>query len=170
MPAPLIDLATAATAPYEAGPPHDTLARLAGRWQGTCETTFDPREPSESSAWTLQATLILAGRGLRIEYTGAAMGQPHAGELLLAFDGPAQEWRLPWIDSFHTGGSVMLHRGPLRDDGVIDALTHYDAGGETWGWRTRILPPEGDVLRILAFNIMPDGTELPALDVILARA
>lgn len=164
-----IDLAVAQTAPFDASPQHRTLAALSGRWRGTCTTTFDPSQPSEECQWDLQATLILGGRAVRIEYTGHAMGQPHAGELLVAFEASAGEWRMPWIDSFHTMGSVMLHRGGLRDDGIIDGLTSYSAGDETWGWRTRILPPEGATLRLHAFNILPDGTEVQALDVVLTQ-
>lgn len=164
-----IDLSRAATAPFEALPQHQRLAALVGRWQGTARTTFDPSQPAEESAWQLQATAILGGRAVRLEYTGTALGQPHAGELLVAFETSTGEWRLPWIDSFHTGGGVMLHRGAARPDGVIDALSSYEAGGQTWGWRTRISPPTNGTLRLDAYNVMPDGAEHPALGVVLTR-
>jgi len=158
-----IDLAHTETAPFAPGPEHQALARFAGSWRGTTRLWLDPDAAPEESPTELSAELLLGGRWLRLSFRGTAMAQPHAGEMLIGYHADARAHELAWIDSFHTGTSIMPFTGPATEPGLVDVLGSYAAGGQRWGWRTRLWLASPDELALEAFNIPPDGPELRAI-------
>lgn len=167
---PPIDLATIPTAPFDPTKAHSQLALLAGAWEGTTTTRFDPSAPAEESRTRAHVQAILGGRFLRIQYTGTVSGAAHAGEMLFAYEKDEQRYSLAWVDSFHTGTALMHSTGDVTaPDGPISVLGSYGAGGQRWGWRTTLhASPERLVLE--AFNVAPDGQEDPAVKTVLERA
>lgn len=162
-----IDVGSAEVAPFDAKREHDLLAKLAGTWKGPAKTWFDPAKEPETSTWSAEGERILGGRFVRIDYRGTAMGKPHAGEMLLAFEQDEKRFTMVWIDSFHTGTQAMVCHGEAHGD-ELDVLGSYPAGKERWGWRTRIKAGAGG-LTIEMSNIEPSGTEHRAVSALLAR-
>ena len=167
----MIDLSTAPTSPFEPTPQHARLARLAGAFRGTSSTWLDPQKPAEQTPIEAAIESVLGGRFLRITYTSTVSGKPHAGEMLFAYEKEERRHTMAWIDSFHSGGGILLSVGEASppEDGPVSVLTHYGPPDQRWGWRTALhLDAERPLLE--AFNIPPDGTSHPALRIELARA
>lgn len=161
-----MNLETAPTKPFEPTPAHASFAHLSGDWRGTTSIWLEPGKPAEEVTTEVRAAVIAGGRFLRLESTGTAMGHPHAGEMLLAFEKDTSTWTLAQVDSFHTGTAMIVSTGTKPE---IDVVGSYVAGPERWGWRT-ILKPGQDELVIDAYNIEPNGTEHHAIHTTLRRA
>jgi hypothetical protein len=164
-----IDVGTAETAAFDSKREHDLLARFSGSWKGPVKTWFEPGKPPEESAWSAEGERILGGRFVRVDYRGTAMGQPHAGEMLLAYERDEKRFLLVWIDSFHTGTQAMVCLGELAGESALTFLGSYLAGNERWGWRTTLNASSGGIM-IEMTNILPSGEEARAVSATLARA
>lgn len=72
----------------------------------------------------------------------------------------ADAFESAWVDSFHTGSSVMFSTAASRPS-QFSVLGSYGDGeqGPPWGWRTDIDQPDADTLVITMFNITPQGEE-----------
>lgn len=163
-----IDVGNAEVAPFDSKREHDLLARFSGSWKGPVKTWFDPAKEPEESSWTAEGERILGGRFVRIDYRGTAMGKPHAGEMLLAYERDEARFTMVWIDSFHTGTQATVCHGEADGDAVT-FLGSYPAGKERWGWRTTLRAGAGGIT-IEMTNIEPGGTEHRAVLATLARA
>ena len=65
-----------------------------------------------------------------------------------------------WIDTWHMGDKVLSCQGAVARDGAISVRVSYAAPpGPDWGWRTDITANAGQSLRIVMYNITPDGKE-----------
>jgi len=146
----------------KATPQHQHLQRMCGHYSGEVKTWLDPTADPEVSRGELHVSQVFGGRWLRLEQAGEVMGTKHAGEMLLGFHVDAAQYELCWIDSFHTGSSMLNSVGGLREDGRISVLGSYAAGEERWGWRTEFERDDGLIVR--AFNIFPSGEEVPAIE------
>lgn len=158
-----------AAAPFQGGPYHELLLGLTGRWSGPTRTWFDPAAPAFESTTAATIEALLGGRWVRIGYEGAVPGKPHAGQMILGFHNDAGEFEMAWLDSFHTGTSMMLCTGKPGTDGTLSVLGSYAAGPERWGWRTVIRKTGPDQIVIEAFNISPAGEEDRAIETVLNR-
>lgn len=164
-----IDVSRAETTPFDGATPHHALLQaFAGRWQGSSKLIL-PDVPVESQPMALEAQTILGGRWLRATYCSVAMGKPHAGEMLLSFHKDAGVFEFAWVDSFHTGTSILWSEGKPAEGQLIDVLGSYTAGGETWGWRTKLSLKAG-TLTLEAFNVLPSGEEMLGLHWVLEQA
>ncbi len=163
-----LDAASAPTAPFEPTAQHQALADIAGRWSGDTELYLDPSAPPELSRHEATIEVLLGGRWIRIDYRGTAMAQPHAGVLLLGFHREANAFEAVWIDSFHTGTSIIMSVGEPRADDTVSVLGSYAAGDERWGWRTTLRRTPSELV-IESFNIKPDGQSDPAIVTRLRR-
>lgn len=171
-----MDLAAAPTSPFAPTGPHARLARLVGRWAGTAKTYLDPNDPSvaETASWEGTITMLLGGRFLRFVYCSQAMGKPLAGELPVAYEVGERLWRMSWIDSFHTGGAILVSTSaPAADTNgaPISAITTYFAseGQPRWGWRTELDDGPECALWIRMYNVEPAREETLAVAIELTR-
>lgn len=162
-----IDVGTAETAAFDSKQEHDLLARFSGSWKGPVKTWFDPAKEPEATTWSAEGERILGGRFVRLDYRGTAMGKPHAGEMLLAYERDEARFLLVWIDSFHTGTQAMVCHGKL-DGESLTFLGTYPAGAERWGWRTK-LEASPDGITVEMANISPTGQEDRAVSATLGR-
>lgn len=173
-----MDLTTAATGPFTPTEAHARLARLAGRWAGTAKTYLDPEHPEAAEAAPWEGTIgsLLGGRFVRFTYASSAMNQPLAGDLTIAYEKGDQIFRLAWIDSFHTGGAILVSETTPIPGGsavpTIDARgTFFVAEGQPrWGWRTELDDRNDGVLVIRMFNVTPDGEETLGVAIELTRS
>jgi hypothetical protein len=172
-----MDLAAVATGPFSPTDLHARLARLAGRWTGTARTYGDPSNPeaAEVAPWEGTIEMLLGGRFLRFTYVSRAMGLPLAGELTIAYEKGDRLFRMSWIDSLHTSGSILVSESkPVPENGppaAIRAFGTYFAGeGEPrWGWRTELDDQTADALRVRMFNVTPAGDESIGVEIDLTR-
>jgi hypothetical protein len=164
-----IDATNAATAPFQPGAPHETLRNMVGRWSGQTQTWLDPASAPDESKTEVTVESLLGGRWIRIDYQSTVQGKPHAGQRLVGFHKDAMVFEIAWVDSFHTGTSVILSTGAPRPDGAVAVLGSYGAGNERWGWRTVLRQPQPGELVIEEYNISPAGQEDRAVETRLTR-
>ncbi|HEY1137475.1 MAG TPA: DUF1579 family protein [Xanthomonadaceae bacterium] len=154
--------------------PHQHLGRMAGEWEGTYRLWFEPDMLAAESAQRGTLRAVLGGRFLLHEYSWDFDGRSYAGIALYGYHIDERRWECAWVDSFHTGSSIMFSVSP--EDAVAErfsVLGSYGDGqtppGPRWGWRTAIEQPDDDTLVILMTNIAPDGREGQAVEVSYAR-
>jgi hypothetical protein len=158
--------------------PHQHLARMAGEWEGSYRLWFEPDMLAAESAQRGTLRAVLGGRFLLHEYTWDFDGRSHAGIALYGYHIDERRWECAWVDSFHTGSSIMYSVSPGHADvdtvaERFSVLGSYGDGqtppGPRWGWRTAIEQPDDDSLVIVMTNIAPDGREGRAVEVNYAR-
>ena len=140
------------------------LAACAGTWRGS-STLQDPNSGMDDTApSTAHVTPVLGGRFVRVDYTWSYGGQPQEGSILLGWRRKAETATAHWIDSFHNGDRVMACEGGAPVDGTISVRGSYAAPpGPDWGWRIAITPGE-ETLRIVHYNVWPEGKEELAVE------
>jgi hypothetical protein len=148
----------------------DGLIACEGRWQGT-STLKDPHSGTDdTSPSTATVTPVLGGRFVRVDYTWSYGNKPQEGSLLIGYQRKAETATAHWIDSFHNSDKVMACTGRVADGGPLSVRGSYAAPpGPDWGWRIDLLP-EGDTLRIVHYNVWPEGKEELAVDSSYTRA
>ena len=150
----------------------DGLIASAGNWRGM-NTLQDPHsgQPEESPA-TATVVPVLDGRFVRLDYTWGYQGKPQAGSFLFGFESAADSLTAHWIDGWHNGDRVMACVGARPHGPSLEVRGTYEAPpGPDWGWRTEVTPDGQRSLRIVMFNVWPDGErEELAMETVLARA
>jgi len=172
-----MDLTAASTGPFSPTDLHARLARMTGGWTGSAKTYADPSHPevAEVAPWNGTIEMLLGGRFLRFTYASAAMGQPIAGELTIAYEKGDRRFRMSWLDSLHTSPAILVSESKPVPEGsspaTISALGTYFAGeGQPrWGWRTVLDDQTDGALQIRMFNVMPDGGESIGVAIDLTR-
>lgn len=147
------------------GGAHHRLAGMAGAWEGTTTVWFAPGDPVDSSPQSGRIRLVGGGRWLLHEYEGPFEGKPQEGVAIYAVHLDAQACEIAWVDSFHTGTSILSSTAPIKGE-RFGALSSYadPQGGPPWGWRTQIDQPGDDELVITMTNITPQGEESKAVE------
>ncbi len=150
---------------------HARLAAMAGDWHGTTRVWFDPDQPpmmEVGQTGTLRS--VLGGRFVLHEYRYGDGEQAGEGIALYGLHLDANALQAAWVDSFHTGTSIMSFAADAAGDG-FSVLGSYDdgKGGPSWGWRIEITQPSADALVITMFNIEPGGEEARAVETVYAR-
>lgn len=144
------------------------LTTHLGAWQGTNKLWLHPGADPKESKTALRVFAHSDSGACRIEYTWSSDGTPHSGDMEFRRDDDGGV-TMDWNDTFHTPGGAMACSG-TEEDGKIDVLGHYGAGGGEWGWRTVIDTTQPDRLTVTMFNITPAGEEAPAVEFTLTRA
>jgi hypothetical protein len=144
---------------------NDDLSRYAGTWAGTNNLYLswlpDPLRQSESD---LTVSLKANGQFVSFEYTWAHEGEPQEGLILLGCDKKSDAVQTVWTDSWHSSHTFVLSDGKSSEDGSISVKGYYKVEGHPdWGWRTDIIP-NGEELRIVMYNVSPEGDEELAVE------
>lgn len=149
----------------------DALIACAGSWRGT-NTLQDPHAgKAEESPGTATVTPVLGGKFVRLDYTWSYQGKPQEGSYLIGFAAKTGQISAYWIDSWHMGSVGMLCSGQRQDGSALSVLGSYAAPpGPDWGWRTEITPEDGKSLRLVMYNIWPEGREDLAAEAVYTRA
>ncbi|MGH7719029.1 MAG: DUF1579 family protein [Gemmatimonadaceae bacterium] len=149
----------------------DLLTACAGSWRGT-NTLQDPHAGKpEASPSTAMLTPVLGDRFVRFDYTWDYQGAPQEGSMLIGFEPEENTFNAHWVDSWHMGRKVMVCSGPTPSDSTLTVRGTYAAPpGPDWGWRIDITPDGGRALRMVMFNVWPDGREELAVEASYTRA
>lgn len=147
------------------GGAHHLLQQLAGAWQGTAKTWFEPGKLADESPISGTIRSVLDRRFVLFEYQGALQGKPLTGMFLFGYNLQREKFQGNWIDSFHNGTGMLVCEGEREGDSFW-LLGSYDAPeGPPWGWRTEVRLAGKDRLLITMFNITPDGQEAKAVQI-----
>lgn len=156
----------------KASGPHSQLLKLQGHWEGTNKVWFEPGDPVDQSSVTGSMKLIFDGRYILYEYTGSFQGNPLEGMAIIGYDLNMKRYQIAWIDSFHTGTSILFSEGERgsEEPSVLGSYTYIAPEGETtWGWRTTIEVINDDEIFFRAFNVIPGAGDVKATETIYKR-
>jgi predicted enzyme related to lactoylglutathione lyase len=146
------------------------LAACAGRWRGTNRLHDPHTKAAEDSPSTLSITPVVGGKFLRIDYTWTYQGAPQEGTLLVGTEPDTGELTAHWSDTWHMDHKVMACRGSLANEKQLVLRGSFAVPpGPDWGWRIELTPEEGRALRVLMFNVSPEGVSQPAVEATYAR-
>jgi hypothetical protein len=146
---------------------HAVLGAMAGDWQGTTRTWFEPGKLGNESAITGSIRVVLGGRFLLHEYECTFQDKPEHGMALYGYHIDEAMFEAAWIDDFHTGTAIQFAQGGSKGAGENFNVsgTYFAGEGEPrWGWRTEITQPDRDRLVIVMYNILPGGEEAKAVE------
>ncbi len=149
---------------------NEDLAKYVGTWSGTniLHTPWMP-ETLRQSPSDLTVSLKANRQFVAFEYTWAYEGEPQEGIILLGCDTRSDAVQTVWTDSWHSSHTFMLSDGKAADDGSISVKGYYKVEGHPdWGWRTDIIP-DGEKLRIVMYNVSPEGEEDIAVETDFSR-
>ena len=132
-----------------------------GRFAGPNRLWFGPDTPALLS----EGELAVAADRVRVRW--AYDGVLKTGELVLR--GPAPSCRCDFTDTFHAATGLVLH-GHVQGS-ALRLYGTYPAGEglPDWGWRIVLDWCDPDHFSLRMFNVLPDGTELLAVDLHGAR-
>lgn len=136
----------------------DALIAHAGPWSGTNMLQDPEHMAPETTPSTLAVVPVLGGRFVRLDYTWSYRGQPQEGSLLIGFQEKAELVTCHWIDTFHVGSKVMVLQGLAPSGPTVSLLGSYEAPpGPDWGWKIEITADGGEPLKIVMYNLWPEG-------------
>ena len=151
------------------------LLDCAGLWQGT-NTLHNPMTGSpEDSPSTATITPVLSDEFIRFDYTWRYEGNPQEGSMVIGHEMDENVITAYWIDSWHMADKGMLCRGEASTteatSNELSVRGSYGAGeGPDWGWRIVLAPNGDEALRLIMYNIDPDGQEHLAVEAQYTRA
>jgi hypothetical protein len=91
--------------------------------------------------------------------------------ILLGYDVKEGTATGAWVDSWHQSSKVMAFQGTIESTGTIDLRGSYEAPpGPDWGWRIVINAPSDDNLKLVMYNLSPEGEEELAVEANYKRA
>ena len=150
--------------------PHKFLAQLAGNWTGTSKLWLEPDKLADDAPMAGSIQIILDGRFALFLYQSSIEGEAQHGMLTFGYNIALEQFEASWVDSFHNSTGIMFCVGAEIENGFQVLGSYPDpTGGPDWGWRTEVQLIDTNNLIITAYNIMPEGQEAKATEMILSK-
>lgn len=147
---------------------NENFAKLVGMWDGTKRLIMRPEDPVHDCDAVACVGLEANGNFLKVNYEWSFEGKPQEGLILIHID-KNNVAKSVWIDSFHQNGDFMTSLGTLADE-KISVKAHYTQPEYSdWAWRIILEPTDDNSFIFNMFNIFPDGTEVPAVEMKFKR-
>jgi hypothetical protein len=141
-----------------------------GEWFGTNRLWFSPDEEPHVSSSGANVIFVAGARTLALRYTWEHENQVRDGMIWLRTVDGDGDVAVVWADAFHTGGDFMLCRRTPVAGALLAATGSYAAPpGPDWGWRIELYADRTDELRIIMYNIRPEGREDLAVEAVYTR-
>ncbi len=149
---------------------NEDLAQYAGVWKGTNNLYLSwLPDPLRQSSSDLIVSLKANKQFVAFDYTWAHEGAGQEGMILVGCDKNSDAVQTVFTDSWHSSHTFMLSDGKVSEDGSISVKGYYKVKDHPdWGWRTDIIPA-GETLRIVMYNVSPDGDEELAVETDFSR-
>lgn len=151
--------------------PHYQLSRLAGEWEGTTKTWFDPNKLEDESPNNGTIRPILDGKFLLYEYKSSLGEKPITGMAIIGYHLDLKKYQIAWVDSFHTGSAILFSEGVRNTEemNVLGTYAYVTPEVEQYGgWRTTIEIVSDTEIIIRAFNIF-EGDETRATETVYKK-
>ena len=132
-----------------------------GRFAGTNRLWFMPGTPAHVSEGALNVAAD------RVSVRWAHEGAGKQGELVLR--GPAPSCRGEFTDTFHAASGMVLHGHVMENTLRLYGTYAAGDGSPDWGWRIVLDWCDPERFSFRMFNVMPDGTDVLAVDLDGAR-
>lgn len=139
----------------------ENFKKLTGIWKGVNRlyTTWIEENPVRESVSRAKVNLAGNEKFLKIEYDWIYENKNQEGLLLIGSEENPGEVRAFWIDSWHMRDKFMSCVGRFSDDSILMKGFYEVPNHPDWGWRTDIFFTEEDSLKIVMYNVSPEGAE-----------
>lgn len=149
---------------------NEEYADLIGEWEGVNKLYLswmpDPLKKSDSH---MTVSHKAKGQFVQFDYTWVYEGEPQEGMIVLGCDEKSDAVQLVWTDSWHSRHTFMVSNGRVQSDGTITAKGFYKVPDHPdWGWRTNI-ERDGDSIKLIMYNVSPEGVEDLAVETVYTR-
>ena len=150
---------------------HKQLMALEGNWEGATKTWLEPGSEADESLNKSTFRSLLGGRFALQEYEGTVNGESHVGVAIFGYNLDAGRFESAWVDSFHTGTSIMFSEGNSELAPLVALGSFPDGtGSPDWRWRTELQIEDTGHIELTAYIITLDGQEAMAVQTKLARS
>lgn len=141
------------------------LAGLAGHWKGNyrLHASWLPEKTHDSGS-LVTIGLRVNGQFLTIEYDWEYEDKRQEGVMIVGCDEKSDAVQAVWTDSWHMSHKFMVCDGTIDKSGKVNVKGFYSVpDNPDWGWRIEIIP-DNNPLRILMYNVSPEGDEETAVE------
>lgn len=143
----------------------DHLAACAGEWRGSSRLQDPHANLAEDSPSTATVTPVLDRRFVRFDYTWGYQGRLQSGCILFGGDPKGIANTAHWIDTWHMGHGVLACEGPGLDSEHLSVRGSYAVPPDAdWNWRIDLDLSNARTIKLVMYNISPDGKEDVAVE------
>jgi hypothetical protein len=129
-----------------AGPPHEILKQMEGRWEAKVRYWPEPGAEPQTGRGSVMKEMMLGGRFLQTTYKGEWMGESYLGIGFEGYDNIKEKYVSIWMDSMST--MVYFSEGTVDESGKV--WTYY---GEYTDPVTKKLKTNKSVLTIRSLSM-----------------
>jgi hypothetical protein len=145
------------------------LQQIAGTWTGNYQLWMKPDAPPVESPTRLAISVNPSGRYATLAYDWTYDGRTCDGVLVVVLNGKGRSATASWVDTFHMSDAFMVSRGTVAGARVDMRGSYAAPPGPDWGWRTVVEADAHDTLRVVMYNVTPEGQEARAVEAIYQR-
>ena len=150
---------------------HAFLAKKAGRWTIEGRMWMEPGAEPVGTTSIATAEMILGGRYLEEEMSGAMMGMPFEGLGITGYNNATGEVTSVWYDTMGTGTMVLTGTWESPGAPLETTGTYFDPVTRTeQKVRTVSTHVDDDHARFEYFTTLPGGTEHKVMELMYSRA
>jgi len=149
------------------GEPHQSMAKMVGKWKADNTFWMAPGQPPTKSEGTVVSEMILGGRYLKSTYSGSVWGMPMEGIAIEAYDNAKKMHRSFWIDNMGTGFAIT--EGKMNDAGelVMKGVMTEPSGGDVPV--RQVITHQSDDQYTFKMYMNAEGGEFKTMEIVYTR-